>query len=224
MRSICVFGDSLAKGVTLDPVKKRYVFLKDSFVSLAEKKTGVKIANYSKFGCDITRGESILLSHTEEIKNYDYTLIEFGGNDCNFDWKSVSDAPEQAHEPLTPLKKFAGLYLKMIDTIKKVGAKPVAVTLPPLDSKKFFGWVSKGNSASNILKWLGDVEHIYRWHKEYNDCVLSCAKSAGIPVLDLRSVFTNLTDYSKYLCDDGMHLNEEGHILASNKLCEFCLN
>lgn len=222
MKSVCVFGDSLAKGVVLDSIKNKYTFLKDSFLSLVSQKTGINFTNYSKFGCDIKKGRDIFLKHKEELCNYDFIFIEFGGNDCNFDWKSISEHPDEVHQPQTSLDEFENIYRGIVSDIMALDAHPVLLSLPPLDADKFFNWVSKGNSPENILKWLGDVDHIFRWHSSYNDVVCKLANELKVPLIDIRSTLLTKENYTDYICDDGMHLNKKGHKLISNKVAQFC--
>ena len=40
----------------------------------------------------------------------------------------------------------------------------------------------------------------------------------GCPVLDLRRLFLQKQDYRQYLCDDGIHPNEEGHQLITSEV------
>ena len=136
MKSVCVFGDSLAKGVVLDSIKNRYTFLKDSFLSLVSQKTGINFTNYSKFGCDIKRGRDIFLKHKEELCNYDFIFIEFGGNDCNFDWKNISEHPDEVHQPQTPLDEFENTYRGIVSDIMALNAHPVSVSYTHLDVYK----------------------------------------------------------------------------------------
>lgn len=222
MMSICIFGDSIAKGVVFDNIKNRYTYLTDCFINLISKKNNIKIDNYAKFGCDIKRGSEIVSKHSSSLSEYDYVFIEFGGNDCNFDWKSISEKPNEEHLPSIPLDTFCCEYKKTIDNIRSANALPIMLNLPPIDAQKFFNWVSKGNDASSILSWLGDVDHIFRWHKNYNDAVCDIASSNNVPLIDIRSAFTNLPDFSDYICDDGMHANYKGHQLIADTILNCC--
>ena len=224
MRSICVFGDSIAKGVAYDTDKKRYTFIKDSFINLFSRQNNIETANYAKFGMDIQKGADLVNSHITELSDYDYTIIEFGGNDCNFDWASIAKNPEKEHLPLTPIVTFKQIYQKLIFAIKSAGARPIMLNLPPLNAQSFYNWVSKGINAENILKWLGDVDHIFRWHREYNEAVCEIAVDNNVPLIDIRSCFTMLGDYSDFICIDGMHINEKGHKLVADKLCNCALS
>ena len=47
LNNVCVFGDSIAKGVVYDPEKKKYVFLGESFVNLLSHEKQIEILNFS---------------------------------------------------------------------------------------------------------------------------------------------------------------------------------
>ncbi len=67
------------------------------------------------------------------------------------------------------------------------------------------GWI-------NILQWLGDVEHIYRWHERYNNAVVQVARESDVPLADVPGTrFLSYTHYGDLLCADGIHPNAKGH-------------
>ena len=99
MINVCVFGDSVAKGVVFDEEKKKYIFLGDNFLKLVQERQPVKFRNFAKFGCTVTKGSLIMSKQRNVLSDYDYTILEFGGNDCDFDWNSVSESPFDAHRP-----------------------------------------------------------------------------------------------------------------------------
>lgn len=121
---VCILGDSVAKGVVLDDTRGRYIYAKESAARLFEQDAGAKVDNLASFGCTVTKGEEMLKKCEDRIGEYDYTVLEFGGNDCDFDWKSVSDDPEAAHICKTPLEAFKQKYARMLETIKRLGGKP----------------------------------------------------------------------------------------------------
>jgi acyl-CoA thioesterase I len=61
--TVCVFGDSVSKGVIFDSVIKKYTLLRDCFANLIMNSFPVIIRNYSKFGCTITKGMELLRHH-----------------------------------------------------------------------------------------------------------------------------------------------------------------
>ena len=79
---ILVLGDSITKGIVYDDIKKKYVFSDKSFVSLL-KQDNLEIENVSLMGSTVTKGLQTLERLGSEVGNYDYTAIEFGGNDLS---------------------------------------------------------------------------------------------------------------------------------------------
>lgn len=214
--SICVFGDSIIKGIVFDAIRGRYIFLKNSFANIFGKNTGIKVDNYAKFGCTITEGKKIIEKHAAGLPGYKYTALEFGGNDCDFDWKAISAKPDDFHSPKTPIADFETLYSNIIDSVAVSGSKPVLFSLPPLNARKYFSWITKGLNAENILRWLGDVEHIYRWHEMYNLVVVKLSAIKNVPLIDIRSAFLECRNYLSLYCEDGIHPNQAGHALISD--------
>lgn len=217
---ICVLGDSVARGVVYDEIKKRYRFIKDSFVGLFSKNENVQVSNMAKFGSTVINGEKVLEKNIENIKKYRYVVLEFGGNDCNFDWKEISENPDKEHLPAVPPEKFRAEYKKLIKRLKKEGCIPVLLSLPPIDAERFFNWVSDGLSKENILKFLGKRDFIYRWHEMYNSIIFDMAQEENVVVLDIRKIFLKYRNYEEFLCADGMHPNEKGHKLINDALLD----
>ncbi|MCL1982083.1 MAG: SGNH/GDSL hydrolase family protein [Clostridiales bacterium] len=218
--SICVFGDSVAKGVIYDEAKNKYIHLKNSFINMFSQKLNLRVENYARFGCTVTKGIEILSRHKNELSSFSHTLLEFGGNDCDLQWNEISDSPEAEHLPNVPLPQFEEKYLKMIDIVRRTGSVPVMLNLPPLDSERFLKWVSRGQSRENILKFLGDVNAIFKWQESYSIAVKKLAQLHGVRFVDIRSAFMREDSYSDYLCRDGMHPNEKGHALVGRLLSE----
>lgn len=218
---VCVFGDSIVKGVIYDSEKHRYSILKDSFINMIQRQSNIEIDSIACFGCTVSKGMNLLNKVENKIKDYDYTFIEFGGNDCDYNWATVAENPNINHDCNTPIEIFTEKYKKMIEKIKAAGGRPVLVTLPPIDSKRFFDWVSKGLDKNNILKFLGDVEHIGRWQSMFNEAVKQLSKIFDLPLLDIRSIFLNQNNITDYLCEDGIHPNKEGHKLIYKAIAKY---
>lgn len=215
---ICVLGDSVAKGVIYDEARSKYTFLKDSFVNLFSDGRHIPVKNLARFGCTISRGIQILNKHKAQLSEYDYTVMEFGGNDCNYNWEEISLAPEKDHKPAVPASIFKDTYSNMLRQIKESGSRPILLSLPPLNPQRFFDWVCKGLNRENILKWLGDVNYIYRWHEAYNLTVYQLAQEQKVPLVDIRQIFLENRHYGDLICVDGMHPNKKGHALINSAL------
>ncbi len=220
IQSVCIFGDSVAKGVVFDAVKKKYRILKESFVNIMERQQNVSILNFARFGCTVSMGGEILKRHETELNRFDYTILEFGGNDCDYNWAEVSRDPFRQHLCNTPIPQFREKYMELIGLVQKNGGRPVLLNLPPIDPKRYFRWISKGLDKTNILAFLGEIETIYRWQEMYSKEVEELAVKEKIPFIDIRSGFLNKKNFSDYLCADGIHPNEKGHLLISRAIRE----
>jgi len=216
---ICVFGDSIGKGVILQPATSRYEIIKMNLEKLFGP-NDIIIKNYSMFGCTVSKGLSVIKRHIREFVGYKSIFLEFGGNDCDFAWNEIAENPEKEHVSKTPIATFGGLYKEAIDEIQANGGNPIILTLPPLDPIRYFDWVSRGINGDNIMKWLGDVDMIYRWQELYNVEVMLLATKMGVPIIDIRSAFLKCNNYRDFLCSDGIHPNNVGYELIYKTIAD----
>ena len=219
MKNICIFGDSLAKGVIMNDEKQKYIISDSGFARLMEKNCSFSINNFAKFGCTIEKGMKIIGKHMDDVKNSDTVILEFGGNDSDHPWEDVSNNPDGTYEPKTLLDTFKNTYEKIITELVSLGKDIIVLSLPPIDAKKYFSWITRGRNAKNIEKWLGSVEYIYRWHEMYNSAVCNIAKKMKVKLVDLRTIFLEKRNFSDYICLDGIHPNEDGQRLMWDALC-----
>ncbi|MEG0876425.1 MAG: SGNH/GDSL hydrolase family protein [Oscillospiraceae bacterium] len=222
VKKICMFGDSIAKGVIIDEARGRYAGTKRSFANIiSEAEPWISLKNYSMLGCTVSKGQSLLARHLADVQDCDLVVLEYGGNDSDHNWAEVASSPESAHLPKTPIGSFAEIYQEIIDVLRDMGKKIVMLNLPPIHSNKYFAWFGGGLDRGSILQWLGGSEDaIFKFHEKYNSCVCKLAAENGVPLVDIRSAFLNLPDYSDYLCADGIHPNEAGHQLIARVISE----
>lgn len=220
INSVCIFGDSVAKGVIFDAVRNKYSLLKESFANIVERQQNISILNFARFGCTISMGSEILMRHESELNRFDYTILEFGGNDCDYNWPVIAGDPHSPHQCNTPIVQFREKYKELIDRVLQNGGRPVLLNLPPIDPNRYFRWITRGLDGKNILSFLGRVETIYSWQEMYSKAVEELAEKEKIPLIDIRSGFLKKNNYSVYLCDDGIHPNEKGHLLISKAIHE----
>jgi acyl-CoA thioesterase I len=222
MDNIGIWGDSLLQGVILDENQGRYSILDSNAAVAFAKKVGITVNNNSKFGCTAPKGAKFLNRALESDVEFSAAIIEFGGNDCDFNWAEVSAAPDEEHMPKTPLDSFVKCYADMIQAVKAKGITPVLMSLPPLDAQRYFDWVTRnGLNKDNVLKWLGDVQHIYRWHERYSNAVSNLARTYSCHFIDIRDAFLSQRDCGKLMCADGIHPNQKGHALMEQVFFEY---
>lgn len=222
INKIFIFGDSILKGVMYSSERARYVTYKeDRFACVANN--GIEITNYSHMGNQATDGFERMKTNLNKSNCDENTLviIEFGGNDSNHKWQEVSDNPEGEHVAFATRNDFIATYCRMIDYVKSFGANVACCNLVPLCSEKYMNWISKKLSRENILKWLGDVDILYRWQESYDRLVEQCAIKKGVDIIDIRTPFLINHDYKNAICEDGIHPTAEGHRLIGDKICEY---
>jgi len=219
-KSLYIFGDSIMKGVMFDKNNQKYVLAPTDSIDEIADSLHMRIINSSKFGCTIDKGYDRIMRTLSKDDHFDVALLEFGGNDCDFNWVQVSENPEGEFEPKTPLTAFRDYYTKIINELRRHSITPVIMTLPPIDAEKYLNRiVSVGNlNRDNILKWLGDVQMIYRYQELYSNTVSKIAQATGTILVDVRSYFLETRKYYTLMCDDGIHPNEEGHELIRHAI------
>ena len=153
----------------------------------------------------------------DQVKQTDIAVFEYGGNDCDFDWKAVAEAPSSPHQPKVTLDDFVKQYGALIDKVKSMNIRPVVMSMPLIDPDRFFEFLSRGLNKDNILRWLGGkTMFISQWHEMYNLELFKMAKQLQVPIIDITTPFLESTHYSDYLCADGIHPNEQGHALIAD--------
>ena len=213
MSDIVIYGDSIMKGVTYDENQNRYKTVKARQFNRLEE-NGYKVSLFAHMGKTIEFAFQSVKNIA--IKNPDKTvaILEFGGNDCDFNWQTVSDQPEGSFEPKTDDKKFYEMYKQCVQYLKNMGVVKVCVaTLVPLDPGKYFKWITQNKSCDNILKFLGDITMLYRWHEYYNEIVCKVAQETGAFLIDLRTPFLKSHKLNNLICSDGIHPSETGHLM-----------
>lgn len=221
-QGICILGDSIAKGVVFDAQRNRYTITKENLGNQLSRALDCSVTNLSKFGSTVMDGLAHFEKQKDSLAERGTVLMNFGGNDSDFLWQEVSAAPDEFHNPKTPIDIFEQTYLKLIECVRKCGFTPALLNLPPVDHTRCFAWISRELNADNILKWLGGTsEFIYRWHEQYNVAVHKIAQAANVKLIDNRSAFLQRRDYSCFLSDDGIHPNEEGYALIAEAVKQY---
>ena len=208
-KAICVWGDSLAKGIIFDHTRGRYAILRDNCLRLLENTLQIPIHNYSAMGR--TASECLKDITKEELVPGGVAVIEFGGNDSDICWADVSRDPTREYPARSTIPQFKESLRGLIRFVRKGGMKPALVVTMPIDGEKYYRWVSQGLDEKAILSYLGDPQMMYRWQERYANAVREVACREGVKLLDFRTDFLADRSFVHLYCDDGIHPNALGH-------------
>ncbi|NLJ70532.1 MAG: SGNH/GDSL hydrolase family protein [Clostridiaceae bacterium] len=214
-----IFGDSVCKGIVYNSVDNRYELSKQNFINILADKFKAKVKNFASFGATIKKGLTIFQRKKEEIVEPGIAFLGFGGNDCDYFWADVAQQPSFNHQPNVPLDSYFELYKELINNLQEKNIIPVIINLPPLDPDRYFNCFSKGLNKENLLTFLGgSTKRIYQWHESYNSVLTELAIETGALYIDVRQRFLEEINPERYMCEDGIHPNDEGHKLISEIL------
>lgn len=216
-----VLGDSILKGVQINPKNNHYYTKNDIDFAMLSETYSLTITNESRFGCTVTKGSRIIQKKLEQGLDCDAMLMDFGGNDCDYQWSQIAQDPTGNFEPTTPLALFRKEYTALIRLLKEKNIVPIITTLPPLEPQRFFQWWCKNLNKENILKWLGSVDHIYNHQASYSTCIEEIAQAESIPLIDIRSAFLTTGNAGSFMCEDGTHPNSQGQGIITQVFSDF---
>lgn len=212
-------GDSIIKGVVMnveETGRMHYALADHSIAELLASSKHMEAVNLGKMGCTIEAGERILDHHLPSIENAEYAILCYGGNDSNYNWRAIAANPQAEHHPKTAIGVFEKTYARIIGKVKAAGITPVVMSLPPMDSAKYYNFLTSIFSSEekrNVSRWLkGGASAIQAGHELYNDAVKRIAASTDAILVDVSSAFKSP---DRYLCADGIHINAHGqHVIA----------
>lgn len=213
---LVALGDSIIKGVLVqsEGERSRYSLADKSIVECCAEKLGGESLNLGKMGCTIEAGERILNRYLDKMSGAQYVLLEYGGNDSDYNWQEIAEAPEKEHFPRTRLEVFEQVYERVINKIKEMGAIPLVLSLPPMDAERYFAFFSQkweDGFRANVMRWLGgSTNTIMSGHELYNLATMRIAQRTGVQWIDVTSGLLKGHNFRAYLCDDGIHPNERG--------------
>ncbi len=224
-KNFLVIGDSITKGMMQVQDELKYALHPDNFIQFLSDRFNLATLNWSVFGATIDKGLQILRRKAKRLPERPITLLEFGGNDCNFLWHEIARDPSLDHGPMTELADFKERYATLIRQVKAISEKVCLLNLPPLEPDNFFATVSRGVNADNILQFIGGrTNSIYRWQESYSQAVCELAQQESVRLIDIRTPFLAERNYEKFICPDGMHPNAAGHRLIAQALEQYFLN
>lgn len=210
---VTVYGDSILKGVCYEDGQYHVTPCWEQRFSQA---LGVDICNRSHFGFTIHHAlPSIRRCSGKPTDGEEITVLEFGGNDCDFDWAAIAAEPKGRHRCHTPPEEFVSEYLMAIHLLREGGRVPVLMSLPPILPERYLTFICReGLSRQSILEWLGDVEAISRWQETYSNLIEQIAREEQVLMINLRRAFRQSDlPLEELVCADGIHPSAQGQDL-----------
>lgn len=223
---LAALGDSIIRGVILkaEGLRERYTLSDKNIVDRCAEELSSDVVNLGKMGCTIPLGERILDKSINRIEGAKYVLLEYGGNDSDYDWRAIAQDPTAVHLPHTPLETYESTYQRVIHKVLQAGCVPLVLSLPPMDAERYFRFFTQGMSddaKANVLRWLsGSTNTIMSGHELYNMATWKVAQRTGAQWIDITSDLLIGHQYRQYLCDDGIHPNELGQARIANTILQ----
>lgn len=213
---LVALGDSIIRGVILKTQNNdaRYTLSDVNIVDRCGRELHCDVVNLGKMGCTVQKGESILERNIDRIRGAKYVLLEYGGNDSDYDWTAIAQAPNKLHSPKTPLEMYESSYVRVIQKVRQMGCVPLVLSLPPMDAERYFHFFTQKMTTTmrdNILGWLnGSTNTIMSGHELYNMATWKVAQRTHSQWIDITSRLIVGHQANCYLCEDGIHPNELG--------------
>lgn len=222
INSVYVYGDSILRGTLLDETKKTYYSMKENIAQKLQEKFNICVNNKSKFGRTILKGAREIKSMLSREENCDLVILEYGGNDCDHRWSEVASDPCGNHIPNTPIDEFEKAYNDLVREIKSREIKVAIMSLPPIDSERYFNWVTQnGLNKDNVMYWLKDKQTISHYQEMYSLAATKVALKNNCIYIDIRSEFLKQRDYREFMCEDGIHPNAKGQKLIEETVSKY---
>ncbi len=219
--SIVVFGDSILKGVVTIPESKNlFDVTENDSLSLAKKALGFEFDNRSIYGNITSKGLVKLQKYLEKGGTADFCVIEFGSNDCDYDWNIFAPGAElpafETIPPKVPMADYLANLEAMVKLCREHKITPIIMNLIPYICDKWFKTIVKGHDDSAILSFLGgSPDTLGKNQKRYYSALMDFVAKNNLQVIDVWNLFSNLDCPENYMCDDGIHPNEDGYKLMS---------
>ncbi len=224
---IVVFGDSILKGVITIPESKNLfdVTQKDS-LTLAQKELGFELDNRSIYGNITSKGLVKLQKFVEKGGAADLCIIEFGSNDCDYDWNIFANGaelpPATQIQPKVPLTEYIANLKCMVELCRSHNITPVSMGLIPYVCENWFKTIVKGHDEAAILNFLGGTpETLGKNQLVYKNALSDFVQKNSVLFFDTWELFKGKPEL---MCYDGIHPNEKGYEVLAKGWVNFLKN
>lgn len=214
---LVVFGDSILKGViTIPNSGKLFDTTENDSLSLARKELGFELDNRSIYGNITSKGLVKLQKYMEkcsagEQEAADFCIIEFGSNDCDYDWGTLVQK--------VPLADYLENLSQMVSLCRANKVTPLMMGLIPYVCDDWFKTIIKGQDEAAILKFLGGTaETLGKNQLIYKNAQADFVKKNNVQFLDPWELFQG---HKELMCYDGIHPNENGYQKLSQAWVSF---
>ncbi|MBR2970305.1 MAG: SGNH/GDSL hydrolase family protein [Clostridia bacterium] len=223
MKNLVVFGDSIPKGIIYEDGRIKRA--KSCAVDILHKYYDFDcVVNNSVYGQTLARlmAKRTVDDYLSSVNdcNQNFAAICIGGNDADYDWRTVAKSPEQNHTSVTAIEDYAAMLDCAVKKLKQTNHEVFLLTLPPVYSQLYFSNViSKIADGDSVLRFLdGDVSNIYRHQELFNYEIVKCAFRNSVKLIDIRAALLGDKGCSQKYCIDGVHPNEMGQSFMANTI------
>ena len=221
---LVVFGDSILKGViTIPNSDKLFDVTENDSLSLAQKELGFELDNRSIYGNITSKGLVKLQKFFEKGGEADFCIIEFGSNDCDYDWnifKPGAELPPASEiKQKVPLAEYLENLKQMVELCRSNKVTPLMMGLIPYVCDDWYQTIIKGQNEAAILDFLGgSSETLGKNQLIYKDAQADFVQKNNVQFLDPWTIFEG---HKELMCYDGIHPNEKGYELLSKAWIKF---
>lgn len=209
---LVVFGDSILKGViTIPNSDKLFDVTENDSLSLAQKELGFELDNRSIYGNITSKGLIKLQKFFEKGGEADFCIIEFGSNDCDYDWGTLVQK--------VPLAEYLENLSAMVKLCRDNKVTPLMMGLIPYVCDDWYQTIIKGQNEAAILDFLGgSSETLGKNQLIYKNAQADFVQKNNVQFLDPWTIFEG---HKELMCYDGIHPNEKGYELLSKAWIKF---
>ena len=224
--SIVVFGDSILKGVITTPESKNlFDVTENDSLTLAQKELDFELDNRSIYGNITSKGLVKLQKYLEkcskgELQAADFCIIEFGSNDCDYDWNIFPQdqaAPDfSSIQPKVPFDLYLENLTQMVNLCRAHKITPLIMNLIPYICDRWFKTIAKAHNEEAMLAFLkGSADTLGQNQARYQKALMDFAAKNKVQTIDAWTLFSSAPDAASLMCEDGIHPNETGYELLS---------
>lgn len=221
---LVVFGDSILKGViTIPNSDKLFDVTENDSLSLAQKELGFELDNRSIYGNITSKGLIKLQKFFEKGGEADFCIIEFGSNDCDYDWnifKPGAELPPASEiKQKVPLTEYLENLKQMVELCRSNKVTPLMMGLIPYVCDDWYKTIIKGQDEAAILDFLGgNPEQLGKNQLIYKNAQADFVQKNNVQFLDPWTIFEG---HKELMCYDGIHPNEKGYVFLAQGWIHF---